>query len=706
MYIFNSGGFKELYSQAINNLGSEELQLCKVVFFGPPGVGKSSLFRRLIKPPEADSKLLESERNSTPVLKLKLVQFKVEVTKDEKECKSVWDIVTLEEEIKRLQNNIERKLNQQKNSAKIQQEVSDKIQHEKPSLEDATLPNIEKDKNIHEVVCQKSLDPSSIKEIQYKVNNMIIALYDSGGQPEFFDIMPLLNTLPTGNVMIFNLNESLDAKISPELYKKGRLVSTGKKTDYTNAELMKTALANIESCIAKQTSLSINKAEVYSYSLKNKVLVVGTHLDKYMEGKESVEEGLSQIDDDLNKKVLNKSTRDMIVYYKRKSKEDRIVHPISNTEYSKEQDEVAQTLRTSIEEMSKSVESQKRIPNNWLLFQYQIRLLGKHCITLSECQDIAKKICYVKENITVVLRYFHDLGILLNYKELPDVVFCDPQWLFKQLSKLIKAKYNPTFKAHFENGIVKKSFMSKNVYSNLENKTDNILKLNDLIKLFVSLNIMAELPKNPSQSPPDDDDEQYFMPALLDVAPLDPPVSKFGETFYDTMYVFYKGTLFPRGMFCCLVTHLTQDQKNFGLLENNQYMYKNMIVFQIIFDKNDNYLILSDKINYMTVKLYQQYECNLLQKIYCDLLEALQQVCKKMKIYYQFEFGFACPKKSCQEKNSQGKITNIGIVQLKHSFCPTFMQCKDCGSVQLSYKQLLWFIPLQVVNVFKKEVRK
>ena len=117
--IFILGYFKELYSQAINDLGSEELQLCKVVFFGPPGVGKSLLCRRLIKHPESESNLPESERDSTPVLKLKLIQFKVEVTKDEKECKSVWNIVTLEEEIKRLRDNIKRKLNQQKNPAKI-----------------------------------------------------------------------------------------------------------------------------------------------------------------------------------------------------------------------------------------------------------------------------------------------------------------------------------------------------------------------------------------------------------------------------------------------------------------------------------------------------------------------------------------------------------------------------------------------------------
>ena len=84
-----------------------------MVFFGPPGVGKSSLCRVLIKLPDA-------ERDSTGVFDLKLVQFKVEVTKHDSEEKSVWNIVTLEKEIERLRHIIERKLNEQNHPTEIQ----------------------------------------------------------------------------------------------------------------------------------------------------------------------------------------------------------------------------------------------------------------------------------------------------------------------------------------------------------------------------------------------------------------------------------------------------------------------------------------------------------------------------------------------------------------------------------------------------------
>ena len=667
--------FEELYLRTIKDLGSEELQLCKVVFFGPPGVGKSSLVNVLID----NSKMKQKHKqNSTGMFDLKLVQFKVMVIKDDKKSESFWNTVTLDDEIKRLRYKIEGKLKTRK-----------QISNEHLSFKDVSLANTKE--NIHKVMCQcLPYSPREEKQVIYRTSNIIIALYDSEGLPEFFDVMPLLNTTPTGNVMIFNMNELFDAKIKPEFYTNGYHMSTGNETHYTNAELMKTALANIESCVSRQLS-----------PLNNNVIVVGTHLDEYIKDKENVEESLSQLDDALNQMVLTGSTRNMVVIYHRDGKEDRIIHPISNTEYSKDQGEVAQKIRTAIEEMSERANTQKVIPSSWLLFQYQIRLLNKPCVTLDECQDIAN-ICFMKEDVKVALRFFHDLGMLLNYKELDNVVFCNPQWLFEQLSKLISAKYNKAFKAHVESGIINSKFMADKLYSRLNKDTGGIIKLNDLLRLFVTLNIMAELPKEKRLD--DKSERQYFMPALLDPVSANPSLSEFGQPFYDTMYVLYKDTLFPRGMFCSLVTLLAQDQKSFELKKGTQCMYKNLIVFQKVTDKTETYLILRDKISYMTTEVYQKEQYNLLQEIYYDLLEALQEICEKMNLKYQLNFGFACQEKTCVKKSKED-TTSVAVVKLEHNFCPKVMCCTVCSkSVPLKYDQLLWFIPLKALDVLQVQV--
>ena len=114
----------------------------------------------------------------------------------------------------------------------------------------------------------------------------------------------------------------------------------------------------------------------------------------------------------------------------------------------------------------------------------------------------------------------------------------------------------------------------------------------------------------------------------------------------------------------------------------------------------------------MTVDVYQkevqnQYNQLQIQEIHCELLQTLQKVCKKMKLNYQFEFGFACQKSICQEKYSKESTTAIAIVDLDFNFCPKVMCCKSCKmNVSLNYNQLLWFIPSTVLDVLKGEVCK
>ena len=77
----------------------------------------------------------------------------------------------------------------------------------------------------------------------------------------------------------------------------------------------------------------------------------------------------------------------------------------------------------------------------------------------------------------------------------------------------------------------------------------------------------------------------------------------------------------------------------------------------------------------------------------------------KNELNYQFEFGFACQKETCQVKYSKESTLAIAIVELEHNFCPKVMCCKSCGKpVSLNYNQLLWFIPFDVLDLLKKEV--
>jgi len=80
------------------------LRLFKLIIFGPPNAGKSTLFKVLKLKDEED---LEKESNSTGVCNRQL--FKVAITQQGAESKSKWSEISTNEEISRLQSVLEEK---------------------------------------------------------------------------------------------------------------------------------------------------------------------------------------------------------------------------------------------------------------------------------------------------------------------------------------------------------------------------------------------------------------------------------------------------------------------------------------------------------------------------------------------------------------------------------------------------------------------
>ena len=368
--------FKKLYYQAKHDLGTEELQLYKLVIFGPPGVGKSSLFQVLLGNDP------DPVRSSTGVLYRKLVQVKVAITTLAGQSKSSWHLLSIENEILRLRSTIKRVVEKPK-----------KVEVTKPAtVEVASSSNKSQMK-----VEAKLFQPSTEAPTQIQYASTLMACYDSGGQPEFFDVMPALMTIPTGNIMVFDLSKDIHLNIQSEFYEEGRSSGLQHEAHYTTAELMKTAIANIQSCSNYDSSAS-------SESNTNCLLVVGTHLDKCGQTVDEKFQKVTEIETIMCNNVLAGEAIQMVY----SDRDGRIIHPISNTVHDG-RDEAAQKIRTAIEHMSKYQKSYSQVPINWLLFQLEVQLTGEDYIERSECIEIAKH-CFIRENeIDYVLMYFHQL---------------------------------------------------------------------------------------------------------------------------------------------------------------------------------------------------------------------------------------------------------------------------------------------------------
>ena len=150
----------------INN-EKEKLRLYKIVIFGPSRAGKSSLFQVLLgKSPKDDSE-------STGVCKYQM--FKVAVTLAGSNLAPQWNEIELQDEILQLGS------------------ILDKKRNEQPDLPGNDAAQQSKSIDVENIIYEMNAD-QAVEE--FMETSTLMVYYDSGGQSEFIDVMPLLATNP------------------------------------------------------------------------------------------------------------------------------------------------------------------------------------------------------------------------------------------------------------------------------------------------------------------------------------------------------------------------------------------------------------------------------------------------------------------------------------------------------------------------------
>ena len=183
----------------------------------------------------------------------------------------------------------------------------------------------------------------------------------------------------------------------------------------------------------------------------------------------------------------------------------------------------------------------------------------------------------------------------------------------------------------------------------------------------------------------------YFMPALLN--PFHNDISldvKFGSQAFTTLYVKFNNGYFPRGVFCCLIALCVKRNMHWKLQVDSSY--KDLVVFQI--DSNGEYLILSDKIHYISVEIHRKEKLlqNKHQALFCMLYENLKDVCSTIHLDGEFTFGFLCRKETCKK-----------FASVQYPYSPENLLCSVCKyNLRMTYDQLVWFISPNVVDVYHK----
>ena len=308
--------------------------------------------------------------------------------------------------------------------------------------------------------------PISVLEESIPETWDLFTLLDTGGQPEFINMLPAINASTDITFIVMDISEGrecLNTKIKviykQENYKYGEQI-----LKYSNRDLLKCLLSSAKVASMKKHNFHpelINK--VPEGKQQKVVYIIGTFADKLKsKSRQKYNEVVCEIDEEIKKLVEVIEEEGVIVFHC--NEVGNYLNPIDNTiprDFQKNimKDSAMQAIQSetidtilrirehSNEILQKTV--QYKIPITWFILELQLRKSDKICIPFSEvktiCDEIMPSHRKLKDNqIKEVLKFYHLYGMLLYFDEVDGMnnfVITDPQWLFTNLTKIVMCKF-------------------------------------------------------------------------------------------------------------------------------------------------------------------------------------------------------------------------------------------------------------------------
>ena len=535
-----------------------------------------------------------------------------------------------------------------------------------------TLPHISTSKTEMVTLIKTCLASQKILELK------LLHFVDSGGQPQFHEVLPAFIHNTTLIILVLKLNESLDACSRAQFCDK-------EGATYTN---ISSAIINNQEVLEGQIQTLQAKPSGLSDDRKAMVVVVGTHRDEeeQMINEKAYPETRSQ----KNKKLKNlffPLLASLLIMFR---PPDEIIFPVNVLNPNEDDWEVLRVLRRKI--MEAGLFSKYKIPVGWFLLEQDIRKFsenkGRKVVSMSECVTIAATFQINQEILEAALLYFHSLSLFLYFPNiLPDVVFVSPQvpvdCLFQlvafqyKISHGIEKDFKPKDIECLKKGIVRMEMVESDAFSCCF--FPSLYSPSKAIKLYQCLCIAAPL-----------SNREYLMPFLLPVMPKTEIANHIpSNCFVAPLLIVFKNkftskvTSIPNGVFCGLVACLLSKYQ-WNICFNKDNGIKCMARNIVILSKSNPPATLTVVNTQSYLKFYIESRINIypafcpnLKKIVFEAIDSVLNVFKFHSFIFKTSFECCC-------RNLPHSV-EIGEYGGKRYFC-----CTEPSATVLGEKHLIW----------------
>ena len=663
------------------------LRHAKIMFCGPSKAGKTSFSHLLRNIP------LRKGYNSTPLGEAQqiLVSQKVDVIGTE------WKYLDVELEMQKIMSLLVSRLSLSTLRSRDLCQPSTEVQPVEAEIQ------------------MTSFSPDKFKS-DSEIWDML-TLLDTGGQPEFANLLPAISASTALTFLVVDLSggvscldQHVKAQHSDQRYK-------FHTKNYTNLQLLKCLMSSVKESATVlpycPTTVKIREDQC----LDPAVCFVGTHSDVLGESLDHVveivdkqiSESVKCINADETLSVWNYNGRKLVVVDNTTAGKNQTTDSIEN----QTTDSIEEKIRSRISEEILEKKAQYEIPIVWCILELQLRCEKKVFIPIKDVKVLADHIMPLEHKmeewqLVEALKFYHSIGVLLYFDEdesgMSDIVITDPQWLFSNLTKLVNCTF---IRDNFVDDRSLNNFANNGIFNAKLLRDINLdmegIRKESFLQLLKYLKIVA---------PIDEKGQEYFMPCVLPHFDSDPDSYQqniYGQqVFYrcdgkscvkiEPLLIKFTFDTIPRGFFCFLVVQLLQNNARWKLYGTNDYdniyRFDNLITFRI---DTYHYLSVIDRVSYLElqvrVKDHQPSAvCYVVQNAVTD---ALIITCHKFGWQYDdLRYGFLCHK--CQGPVHLTLLTEI------EPFPISLPENADCGNqgTKLTEGHKVWFAVSQVYTVW------
>ena len=674
----------------------------RVMMVGPGGVGKSSFLRGLMNqrlPQDAESTILVDTKTVKP-------QFWVKAGES---ADSYWAEVSDQDEIEELAGLFQlvlAKLHPSKAAAVGESNPQEDKPQSAQTISNGSVSDI-KDTEVQKVLQQvaehalhHSQNPAAPQ------SEVLMHVWDCGGQAVFLDFLPAFLTSRTMFLLFFDARQNLDEKCKTLSHKAGRVVSKSEES-FTTLQLLSQWMASIHAmCIRKDTftapsasenpATQGNEAHASFDGQENSVTSVGEDINPRIipvgsfNDKKDHQSSATNAGKDIIPKfpriipvgthgdtVRNRGKQDKILSTLRSYCKGRAYTPlllngviVDNTTAGhgkKREDKGFQDIREKVHHFA-TKHLAIPTPVAWVLFRKVLQKVAKGSPIVSYEQAVAvAQACRIAENVVPsVLHFYHELAVFLRFtqiKNLSNKVIADPQWLVKQLGRLLapeELKQNVSNQLLWE-PLHESGILVQPLYKEVWEESNSKYKIpqNSLADLLEHFLLAAPIdPIDPVKLPKSVTPykgRKYFVPSVLKLSMQDTdgtPKSREPVKTSSPLHLTFSTQYVPPGFFTRLATSLTSEPKCEPLFERG--VNRNKITFA--YDQIDEFTICeqssSVQINVVRVQHRPSHKIMTFRNACYNIMELILKcsgIVKEWLPSVEVKAAFLC--EQCSDKN-------------------------------------------------------